>query len=146
MRAKGKARMQRKERTPRTEPVNREGRAARAARKWPASGGDMAAIVAAIKRFRDARDWAKFHDAKNLAICLSVEAAELLEVFLWKGPAEIDRERLEDELADVFYSAFLLADMHGLDVGRIVRRKLRKNAAKYPVGKAKGSRKKYDEL
>ncbi len=109
-------------------------------------GGEIAAIIAAIRKFRDARDWAKFHDARNLAICLNVEAAELLEVFLWKGPEEIDRERLKDELADVFYSAFLLADQHGFDVGRIVRDKLKKNAAKYPVRKAKGSRKKYDEL
>lgn len=109
-------------------------------------GGEIASIIASIRKFRDDRDWAKFHDAKNLAICLNVEAAELLEVFLWKGPEEIDRDRLKDELADVFYSAFLLADQHGLDVGRIVRDKLKKNAAKYPVRKAKGSRKKYDEL
>jgi NTP pyrophosphatase (non-canonical NTP hydrolase) len=111
-----------------------------------AAGGEIASLIAAIRRFRDARDWAQFHDAKNLAICLSVEAAELLEVFLWKGPEEIDRDRLKDELADVFYSALLMADQHGLDVGRIVRDKLRKNAAKYPIRKSKGSRKKYDEL
>lgn len=107
---------------------------------------EIQSIIAAIKRFRDARDWEKFHDAKNLAICLNVEAAELLEVFLWKDAEEADPARLKDELADVFYSAFLLADKFGLDVGQIVREKLRKNAAKYPVRKAKGSRKKYDEL
>jgi NTP pyrophosphatase (non-canonical NTP hydrolase) len=107
---------------------------------------DIQSITAAIKKFRDERDWAKFHDAKNLAICLNVEAAELLEVFLWKSNEEIDKARLAEELADVFYSAFLLADGFDLDVGRIVRAKLKKNAAKYPVKKARGSKKKYDEL
>lgn len=107
---------------------------------------EIAGIVADIKKFRDARDWAKFHDPKNLAINLSVEAAELLEVFLWKDAGEINPVRLKEELADVFYSAFLLADSFGLDVGSIVRAKLRQNAKKYPVRKAKGSKKKYDEL
>lgn len=107
---------------------------------------EIQSIIAAIKKFRDARDWEKFHDAKNLAVCLNVEAAELLEVFLWKDAEEADPARLQDELADVFYSAFLLADKFDLDVGKIVRDKLKKNAAKYPVGKSKGSRKKYDEL
>jgi NTP pyrophosphatase (non-canonical NTP hydrolase) len=107
---------------------------------------EIQSLIAAIRKFRDARDWARYHDGKNVALCLGVEAGELLEVFFWKGPDEIDREKLKDELADVFYSAFLLADTYGLDVGKIVRSKLRKNAKKYPVAKAKGSRKKYDEL
>lgn len=112
----------------------------------PLAASEIKHIVAEIKKFRDARDWAKFHDPKNLAINLSVEAAELLEVFLWKSPEEIDLGRLKDELADVFYSAFLLADTYQLDVKKIVRAKLKKNAVKYPVRKAKGSKKKYDEL
>ncbi|MEO6098512.1 MAG: nucleotide pyrophosphohydrolase [Fibrobacteria bacterium] len=107
---------------------------------------EIEGIVAAIKKFRDARDWAKFHDPKNLAINLSVEAGELLEVFLWKSAEEIDPQRLKEELADVFYSAFLLADSFHFDVGSIVRAKLKQNAKKYPVRKAKGSKKKYDEL
>ncbi len=107
---------------------------------------EINSITAEIKKFRDARDWEKFHDPKNLAICLNVEAAELLEVFLWKRHDEIDKERFKEELADVFYSAFLLADAFKLDVGAIVREKLKQNARKYPVAKAKGSRKKYDEL
>ena len=110
------------------------------------SASEIKTITQAIKKFRDERDWGKFHDAKNLAICLNVEAAELLEVFLWKDPDEIDPGRLKEELADVFYSAFLLADKFGLDVGAIVRAKLKQNAKKYPVAKAKGSRKKYDEF
>lgn len=107
---------------------------------------EIASIIRAIKKFRDARDWKKFHDPKNLAICLSVEAAELLEVFLWKGNDEVDAQRVEEELADVLYSALLLADTYGLDVGAIVRKKLKKNAEKYPVKKSRGSKKKYDEL
>jgi NTP pyrophosphatase (non-canonical NTP hydrolase) len=107
---------------------------------------DIQALVDDIRKFRDARDWAKFHDPKNLAINLSVEAAELLEVFLWKRAEEIDPERLKEELADVLYSALMLADTCKLDVAAIVRAKLKKNAKKYPVRKAKGSNKKYDEL
>lgn len=107
---------------------------------------DIAALTAAILKFRDDRDWAQFHDAKNLALSLNVEAAELLELFLWKSAQEADAEKLADELADVFYSAFLLAHTAGLDIRKIVLAKLKKNAAKYPVRKARGSRKKYDEL
>jgi len=110
------------------------------------SKSEIESIIADIRKFRDARDWKQYHDPKNLAICLNVEAAELLEVFLWKGHEEINRERFEEELADVLYAAFLLADNYGLDVGKIIRAKLKKNAVKYPVRKAKGSRKKYDEL
>ena len=107
---------------------------------------EIGSLIAAIRKFRDDRDWARYHDGKNLALSLGVEAGELLEVFLWKGPDEIDKEKLKDELADVFYCALLLADTYGLDVERIVRGKLRKNAKKYPVAKSRGSRKKYDEL
>lgn len=110
------------------------------------AAGEIAGIIAAIKKFRDERDWEQYHDAKNLAVCLNVEAAELLEVFLWRKAEEADADKVRDELADVFYSAFLLADKYGFDVGKIVKAKLKKNAAKYPVAKSKGSRKKYDEL
>ena len=106
---------------------------------------DMQSILAEIKAFRDARGWGKFHDPKNLAINLSVEASELLEVFLWKDNDEIDVERFKEELADVFYSAFLLADKFKLDIGQIIREKLKQNAEKYPVEKSRGSKKKYDE-
>lgn len=107
---------------------------------------EIESIIDEIKTFRDERDWEKFHDPKNLAICLNVEAAELLEVFLWKTNDEIKVDRLKEELADVLYSAFLLADRFQLDVGQIVREKLKKNAKKYPVAKSRGSKKKYDEL
>lgn len=107
---------------------------------------DIETLTAAILKFRDDRDWAQFHDLKNLAVCLNVEAAELLEVFLWKNAEEADKAKLADELADVFYSAFMLAHTAGLDVRKIVLAKLKKNAVKYPVKKARGSRKKYDEF
>ena len=110
------------------------------------SKSEIQSIVEAIKRFRDERDWGKFHDAKNLTIGLSVEAAELLEVFLWNNPDEIKLERFKEELADVFYFAFLLADHFQLDVGQLVREKLKQNAKKYPVEKSRGSKKKYDEI
>lgn len=106
---------------------------------------EIRCITDAIKTFRDARDWAQFHDPRNVAMCLSVEAGELLEAFLWKDPAKADVGKVKEELADVFYSAFLLADHYGWDVGAIVREKLAKNAEKYPVEKAKGSNRKYDE-
>lgn len=109
------------------------------------SDSDIRALIDAIVKFRDERDWAQFHDGKNLAINLSVEAGELLEAFLWKGPEEVDRGKVREELADVLYSALLLAETYGMDVSEIVREKLVKNAVKYPVEKFKGSREKYGE-
>ena len=107
---------------------------------------DTKAIVAALRQFRDERDWAQFHNAKDLAIALSVEANELLEVFLWKSAQEAKLNRVREELADVFAFAFLLADQYGLDVREIVEEKLAKNRVKYPVEKSKGSARKYNEL
>jgi NTP pyrophosphatase (non-canonical NTP hydrolase) len=106
-------------------------------------------LMAALVEFRDARDWKQFHDSKNLAIALSIEAAELNEVFLWKDvPAseEVDKAKIKEELADVFAYALLLAEKHGLDVKEIVLEKIAKNNEKYPVAKSKGNAKKYDEL
>jgi NTP pyrophosphatase (non-canonical NTP hydrolase) len=107
---------------------------------------DTTAIVAALREFRDERDWAQFHNAKDLAIALSVEANELLEIFLWKSSQDAKLNRVKEELADVFAFAFLIADKYGLDVRGIVEEKLAKNRVKYPVAKAKGSAKKYTEL
>ena len=103
-------------------------------------------ITEELRKFRDERDWAQFHNPKDLAIALSIEANELLELFLWKPAEEADSEKLRDELADVFAYAFMLADKYGLDVTQIMRDKLEKNILKYPVAKAKGSAKKYNEL
>ena len=100
---------------------------------------DIKELTEAILRFRDARDWAQYHTGKDIAMCLSVEAGELLELFLWKqDPNEVDRPQLRDELADVLYSALLLAAHYELDVREIVLEKLEKNKAKYPVDKARG--------
>lgn len=103
-------------------------------------------ITEDLRKFRDERDWAQFHNPKDLAIALSIEAGELLEVFLWKSAEAADPDKVRDELADVFAYAFMLADKYGLDVAQIMRDKLAKNSLKYPVDKARGSAKKYTEL
>jgi NTP pyrophosphatase (non-canonical NTP hydrolase) len=110
------------------------------------SQSDIKEVTDAILHFRNERDWEKFHNGKDLAICLNVEASELLELFLWKESEEIKTDKLKDELADVFYTAFLLANKYNLDVKAIVLDKLKKNELKYPIDKSKGSNKKYDEL
>ena len=103
-------------------------------------------ITEELRKFRDERDWAQFHNSKDLAIALSIEAGELLELFLWKPAEMADSDKVKEELADVFAYAFMLADKYGLDVAQIMQDKLAKNKMKYPVDKAKGSAKKYNEL
>jgi NTP pyrophosphatase (non-canonical NTP hydrolase) len=103
-------------------------------------------ITEELIAFRDERDWAQFHNPKDLAVALNIEAGELLEAFLWKNAEDADIEKVKEELADVFAYALLLADKYGLDVNEIVSEKINKNAAKYPVEKAKGTAKKYNEL
>lgn len=96
--------------------------------------------------FRDERDWAQFHNPKDLALAINIEAGELLELFLWKSAEEADKEKVKEELADIFSFAFLLADKYNLDVTQIILDKIHANAKKYPVAKAKGTAKKYNEL
>jgi NTP pyrophosphatase (non-canonical NTP hydrolase) len=112
----------------------------------PATMSDIQQLTQAILQFRDERDWEQYHNGKDLALCLSIEASELLELFLWKQPEDVPEDRLKDELADVIYSAFLLAAQYKFDIKQIVLDKLEKNKQKYPVEKAKGSNRKYDEL
>ncbi len=103
-------------------------------------------LIDLLESFRDERDWAQFHDSKNLALALSIEAAELNELFLWKKEAEseaVDKQRLREELADVFAYALMLAGRHGLDVSQIVKDKIALNAKKYPVESSRGSSAKY---
>ena len=107
---------------------------------------DIKEVTQALLEFRNDRDWAQFHNPKDLALALNIEAAELLESFLWKSSEQADQDEVRDELADVFAYAFLLADRYGFDVKQIVLQKIEKNALKYPVDKAKGSAKKYTEL
>ena len=99
-----------------------------------------------IKLFTKERDWEQFHNAKDLALALSIEASELNECFLWKSHDEAKVEKVKDELADVLIYGILLADKYGFDISELILEKLEKNAAKYPVDKAKGNAKKYDEL
>lgn len=107
---------------------------------------DIDEITALLLKFRDQRNWAQFHTSKDLALALSIEAAELNELFLWKNANDVHEEKLREELADVFAFAFLLAHKHGLDVKKIIKAKIRKNAAKYPVRKSRNTAKKYNEL
>ncbi len=103
-------------------------------------------LIDLLEKFRDDRDWAQFHDSKNLALALSIEAAELNELFLWKKDTEceeIDKQRLKEELADVFAYALMLAARHGLDVSQIVKDKIDLNAQKYPIEQSRGSSAKY---
>ena len=97
-------------------------------------------------QFRDERDWAQFHNAKDLALALSIEASELNELFLWKNAEEADKKKVEEELADVIAYALLIAEKYNLDINEIVNNKINRNAEKYPVNKSKGTAKKYDEL
>lgn len=97
-------------------------------------------------KFRNDRDWEQFHNPKDLAIALSVEAGELLELFLWKDADHADVNKIREELADVLAYSLLLADKYKLDIGEIVKEKVKKNEVKYPVEKARGSAKKYTEL
>lgn len=112
----------------------------------------MQEMIARIRKFRDDRDWKQFHDPKNLAVSISIEAAELLEIFQWMTGeqaalyARQNKERVSDEIADVAIYLIELADIVGIDLPRAIDAKLEKNAEKYPVEKARGVSTKYTEL
>jgi NTP pyrophosphatase (non-canonical NTP hydrolase) len=106
-------------------------------------------VIEELIQFRNDRDWEQFHDSKNLALAISLEAAELNELFLWKKDDEVEninKDRLKEEIADILSFTFLLAEKHNFDVFDIVSEKIKNNALKYPVDKAKGTAKKYNEL
>jgi NTP pyrophosphatase (non-canonical NTP hydrolase) len=111
---------------------------------------DIDNLTKQLIEFRDKRDWAQFHDSKNLALALSIEAAELNELFLWKSTPEdianISKDRLSEELADVIAYALLLAEKNNFNVTKIVEDKILLNNKKYPIDKSKGTSKKYNEL
>lgn len=108
-------------------------------------------LLAKIRAFRDERDWAQFHNPKDMAIAISLEAGELLEHFLWKDSGEVEarvvshRESISEEIADIAIYLTELADNLGIDLAAAMEAKLEKNAAKYPVEKARGSSAKYTE-
>jgi len=110
---------------------------------------DMKEIIEEIVKFRDERDWKQFHDSKNLSIAISIEAAELNELFLWKTVEEseqIDKAKIKEELADILIFSLLLAHKHNFNIKEIIRKKISKNSEKYPVEKAKGKHTKYTNL
>lgn len=106
----------------------------------------MEQVLQRLRQFRDDRDWKQFHNPKDLAIALSIEAGELLEAFLWKAPEAADLEKVKEELADVLAYALLLSDVYGFDVQKIILDKIERNEEKYPIEKTRGSSKKYNEL
>ena len=110
---------------------------------------DFDLLISELEKFRDARDWQQFHNSKDLAVAIAIEAAELNELFLWKTVEEsekVNREKLREELADVLAYTLMLAGKHGFDIKEMVLEKIRKNNEKYPVDKSKGSARKYNEL
>lgn len=105
--------------------------------------------VKMVTDFRDDRNWKQFHNPKDLAISLSLEASELLEVFQWSADDLVcsnKMDKIREELADVLNYSILMADACGLDLDEIVREKVKRNAEKYPVEKAYGNKAKYTEL
>ena len=107
---------------------------------------DLKDTIQKLIDFRDQRDWQQFHNSKDLALAISIEASELLELFLWKGNEDVNTEKLKEELADVLSFCLLLANKHNLDINEIISEKIIKNNDKYPVDKAKGTAKKYTDL
>ena len=102
-----------------------------------------------VLKFRDERNWKQFHNLKDLAISICLEAAELLETFQWSGAdtqCDEKKDKIREELADVLNYCILMADACGLDMDEIVQDKIKKNAQKYPVKKAYGHKEKYTEL
>lgn len=114
--------------------------------------GDIQEIIKKIRKFRDDRDWMQFHNHKDMALSLVLEASEVLEHFQWKKPDEVEKharehkDEISEELADVAMYLFELADNLGIDLMEAMNRKLEKNERKYPVDKAKGSAQKYTKL
>lgn len=104
--------------------------------------------MVAINKFRDERNWRQFHNEKDLAISISLEASELLELFQWKTADEGKEfvNEIKEELADVLIYAYMMADNMNLDIDEIISEKLTKNVKKYPISKSFGNKKKYDEL
>jgi len=107
---------------------------------------DTDEIIQKLLEFRNERDWEQFHNPKDLALAISIEASELNELFLWKSSEDANKEKVKEELADIFSFAFLLAEKYNFNIKEIVLEKIRLNALKYPIDKSKGSAKKYDEL
>ena len=113
---------------------------------------DIIKLQNKVIKFRDERDWKQFHNPKDMAISLSLEASEFLEHFQWKNQTEIDhmlkndKAGMAEELADVLHWVLLIANDLDIDLATTLEAKLKKNEKKYPIEKAKGNHKKYTEL
>lgn len=113
---------------------------------------DISALQRRVIEFRDARNWQQFHEPKDCALSLVLEATEYLEHFQWKNGDELERYLAEhkddaaDELCDVLYWVLLIAHDQGINLTEAFERKMKKNEAKYPVDKSTGNHKKYTEL
>lgn len=109
-------------------------------------------ITEKIIQFRDERDWMQFHDPKNMAVSIILEASELLEHFQWKTKEEVEKyvkqnnAEIKDEIADIALYLFELADNLGISLMSAMEGKLKKNEMKYPIEKAKGKHTKYNKL
>lgn len=109
-------------------------------------------LTAKIRKVADDRDWRQFHNQKDLALSLSLEAAELLEHFQWRNGAELEeytkthKEEIAEEIADVVYWALRMSDLLGVDIKEVLEKKMLKIEKKYPIAKSKGNHKKYTEL
>ncbi|MDP3957724.1 MAG: nucleotide pyrophosphohydrolase [bacterium] len=114
--------------------------------------GDIKDITERILAFRNARDWKQFHNPKDVALSLVLEAAEVMEHFQWKSKEEVEKyvknhkEEIGEELADVFNWVLLLSHDLGIDIAKAAKKKIKKNEKKYPIEKAKGRHNKYTEL
>ncbi|HUA13253.1 MAG TPA: nucleotide pyrophosphohydrolase [Candidatus Sulfotelmatobacter sp.] len=114
--------------------------------------GEIKDLQKKVIDFRDKRNWKQFHSAKELAVSLVIEASELLENFRWLKESEVEervkssKQELSDELGDILYHVLMIAYDLDIDLGVALREKLKKNAKKYPVSKAKGVNTKYDKL
>jgi NTP pyrophosphatase (non-canonical NTP hydrolase) len=103
-------------------------------------------VILELIKFRNERDWAQFHNSKDLSLAINIEASELLELFLWKGNEDAKPEKIKEELSDILLFSLLLLEKHGFDFEEILMEKIRINGEKYPASKAKGNAKKYNEL
>lgn len=114
----------------------------------------ISSLKKSVEAFCESREWGKFHNAKDLAIALSIESSELLEIFRWKNQDEMKslfddlkkKEKIEGEVADIFYFLLRFSQIGEIDLARSLLRKIEKNAIKYPIEKFKGSNKKYNEI
>ena len=120
----------------------------------PLTNQKFSTILQKVKKFRDDREWMQFHNPKDMAEAIVIEASELLELFLWKDKSESNKsfsnkkfkEEVSDEIADVATFLIELADNHGIDIEKAIENKIKKNEKKYPVSKSKGNKTKYTKL